>query len=618
MVIAVQSVHADPIADHPAKEELNRAFTLPAPSGFQATGIKRDDYLKLIAGNVDFFLKCQNEKGAIIDPFSKGERQYSTPAFAASAGLLVKEAGRSDLLDPACRAMTHALTALVEKHSADGHSDFYIPLLVHAHRFLKDAAPADQVKHWEELFRKIDPTTMYNAKLRGMNWNVVSCSGELLRRHDGLIADDRKDAQMKYLESCLNGHMKTLNRLGLFEDPGFPMAYDAFSRLWLDDMQSDNAYTGVHEKEIESFLRQGGLSTLLMLSPSGEWLPGGRSALHSWNEAEILAICEMNANYWKKQGRDDVAGAFKRAAHLAYQSMARWQRPTGELWIIKNRAEPETRFAYEGYSNHSQYNLLPMAMLAIAYSRADESIAEKVSPMEVGGYVFDLRKGFHKIVAGAAGYYVVIDTAADPHYNATGLQRVQRAGVGFSALSDSAPIERAYGPKEVPNIAMAPGVQWKSSDQQWIGLANFSGDAKSKHHVADVKLTVKEASPAKTTFDVTYQLAGEFTGSVSETYTIDASGVTVAFRAPEKAAGYRLQFPVLVNNGASDVPMKVENNTLTITEQGSITRFDAPADAGAAITVEKTRTMNHNGYLDQAVVPTKDNTSTLTISLQQP
>src|SRR5262249_25167637 len=155
-----------------------------------------------------------------------------------------------------------------------------------------------------------------------MNWNIVSDSGEFLRRKDNLVPPDRADAQLAYLERCLQGHTVHFTPLGLYEDPGAPLAYDAFSRLWLEDMLADGAYDGKLAPRIPDFLKTGGLSPLLLLSPSGEWANGGRSAFHNWNEAEIAAICEMNAIKWKSQN-PAVAGAFKRAAHLAFQSVAR-------------------------------------------------------------------------------------------------------------------------------------------------------------------------------------------------------------------------------------------------------------------------------------------------------
>src|SRR5206468_3852052 len=149
----------------------------------------------------------------------------------------------------------------------------------------------------------------------------------------------------------------------------------------------------------------------------------------------------------------------------------------------------------------SQYNLLPMAMLAIAYERADDSIAERPLPSEFGSYVFDLRDPFHKVCAASGGYYVLIDTMADEHYDSTGLIRVHRRVVELSPLSDSASISYG-GVKGDPHLALTPGLQWKDGDQ-WIGLADFhrpekSDDpkeqAKPQRVVKSAKLAIGSAS----------------------------------------------------------------------------------------------------------------------------
>ncbi|MGC4033892.1 MAG: hypothetical protein QM754_19600 [Tepidisphaeraceae bacterium] len=614
------NAHADTLTDHPAADSLKTIFAKPVPADFKATGVDRSAYLKLIAGNVDYFKTCQNAAGAIIDPVSKGERQYSTPAFAAAAGLLVKEAGRTDLTEPATRTLTCALTALVNKKAADNHADFYIPLLMHAYRFMKDVVPPEQKSAWETLFKKIDHASTYRADLRGMNWNIVSSSGELLRRHDGLVADDKKDAQFAYLEECLAGHMKTLTPIGLFEDPGSPLAYDAFSRLWLEDVYADNAYEGKLKDQIGTFLRTGGLSTLLMLSPTGEWPVGGRSGMHQWTDAEALAICEINAVQWKKAGRDDVAGAFKRAAHLAYQSMARWQRPSGELFIIKNRAEPAKRLAYEGYSNHSQYNLLPMAMLAIAYSRADETIVEKPTPSEIGGYVFDARPTFHKIFAAAAGYYAEIDTAGDPHYNATGLQRVHRAGVTMPALTDSSANDRGFGDKKGPKAGLALGLAWNPGDDKtkWLGLADFAHEGGKPVAAAD--LSVDSATSDKAAFTVIYKLGGKDGDgkTVTEQYALSSNGVELTAKASGITGPLAVRWPVLVNDGAKNTIVNTSANSVGVTFDNSTTLVTFPAGMLAGpIIVTGPRIEHHSGYVQAATAPLADDTLKATITLEQ-
>ena len=493
---------------------------------------KTDDYLKLIAGNVDFFQAISaGGWAAIIDPIEHAEIQYSTPAFALAAAVLVQNAQRKDLLEPASRALSCALTALLARKAANGHSDFYIPLIMHAHRILVDLVDEPTRIKWAKQLRSIDPTTMYSAAQRGMNWNIVSDSGEFLRRADGFVPADKADAQMDYLEQCLTDHMKHFTKLGpaSYEDPNAPLAYDLFAQQDLARRCTgrrrrcggigSRLYDGKYAHVIRDFLDTGSLSTLLLASPVGEWPNGGRSAFHNWNRgAAVTVICEIEANRWQKAHQPVVAGAFKRAAHLALQSLMRWQRPTGELWIVKNRADPHERLGFESYSYTSQYNLLPMAMLAMAYAHADDSIVERPVPSEAGAYVFDLRETFHKIIAAAGGYYVEIDTGADPHYNATGLQRVHRAGVFFSPLSDSTAAERAYGPPGA-NYEKEAGhdARFAMERPQRHGVAipcRFWLGTTSKWPVKDAVLKVAESGKGTVRFSVDYALAGDVDGAM--------------------------------------------------------------------------------------------------------
>ncbi len=609
--LAADETDQKAFSPHPAAAALEQVFdSANQRKDFTASGISRRDYLSLIAGDVDFFKKCQNSDGAIIDPYIKQEVQYSTPAFAVAAGILSAESGRADLLEPAERALSCSITALVTHHAANGHSDFYIPLIVHAFRLLKDKAPASLVRHWHDQLSNLDPTTAYNAQLRLMNWNIVSSCGELLRRHDGLIAPDLMAKQADYLEKCLAGHIDKLTRFGMYEDPSSPLAYDQFARLWLDDMMADDAYSGPLASHLREFLRMGGLSTLLLLSPSGEWASGGRSALHNWNEAETAVICEINANYWKQAGRPDVAGAFKRGAHLAFESMRRWQRPSGELWIIKNRAEPPVRLGYEIYSFHTQYNLLPMAMLAMAYEHADDSIAERPAPAEVGGYVFDLRQIFHKIVAAAGGYYILIDTSADPHYNATGLQRVHRSGVAFPPLNDSSAPQRAYGPTGGDKMALAPGIQWKTADQAnspWRSLADFTLGETDR--VSSVALEVGHTSSDEVAFKLDFALDGPTDQGrhIVDNYVISGAGVECDDQivGGPPIAATRVGFPALVSDGAEDTGVTTDVSEAKIVDHGSVLDWRIITSNGknpaAELKLVGPRLVTHSGYVRDLV-----------------
>lgn len=80
---------------------------------------------------------------------------------------------------------------------------------------------------------------------------------------------------------------------------------------------------------------------------------GGRSSQHQWNEAVSCVTYEYWASKLKAEGDLQGAAAFKRAAGLSLKSLQRWQRPTGEFWVLKNRFDPALRHGYEGYTYYS-------------------------------------------------------------------------------------------------------------------------------------------------------------------------------------------------------------------------------------------------------------------------
>lgn len=622
----------DAVARHPAGATLARLFPAPAPAlppEFAPTGLTKQDYLKLVAGNVDFWKRHQNPAGAIIDPYEKDpadpgqglEKQYSTPAFALSCATLIKEAGRDDLLDAAVRAFSFALSALQNKTTANAHPDFYIPMLVHAHRALRTRVPADVAAKWEGQFKALVPQQVYKDTRGGGNWNLVNVAGEALRRKDDLVAPEQLAAQQKYLDAMLAAQQKHFSRYGMYLDPNVPLAYDAFPRLWLEDMLADGAYPdGAERGAVEQFVMLGGLSSLLLVSPSGEWPSGGRSAHHQWNEAQSAVIGEANAARWKRLGRDDLAGAFKRMARMSVESIFRWQRPSGELWIVKNYAEPAGRFGFEGYSFNSQYNLLAAAMLCIAHARADESIPERPMPSEHATYVYDISDPFTKVVAASGGYYVLVDIAADGHYNGTGLQRVHRRGVALSPLSDSAAPDRWFaGAKGDPKIGLAPGIQWKDGDA-WIGLADFQREkaapktsatapppapARPQRVVKRAEVIIDPSSDLGAVFMIRYDLEGPGARDVAERYEITADGVQCTQRFADDAGPVetaRFAFPLLVNDGARDTRVSLDPpGRLNVGGSGGELTLQILPPPELKFTLDGPRIPTHNGHVQAAV-----------------
>jgi rhamnogalacturonyl hydrolase YesR len=558
-----------------------------------ATNIKRDDYLKLIAGNVDFFKKHQNERGAIIDPYFGEEIQYATPCFATAAATLVAYADRKDLIDPAARAMDWATQCLHDGQAANHHEDFYAPSLAHALPLLKGKVDATRYAKWEENIRTFDPYKVYHARPGGGNWNVVAIDGEWIFHKLGLREST------KFIADSLGAQARMFDYpWGLYTEG--PMPYDHFPRLWAADMLA-NGYDKEFSKELAEQIRRGAVTSLFMQSPNGELPAGGRSAHHQWNEAEQVVTYEIFANKAQADGDAQLAGVYKRAAHLAFKSMQRWQRPSGEMWIVKNRMDPEKKWAYEGYSSHSQYNLLPMAMLSIAYQHAQktEGVKEQPAPCEVGGFVINLRPVFHKVFANAGGMYIEIDTGGDSHYNATGLIRIHKKGFNPQlGPSDSLTKDLSYNVPPAPRTDAAVGIGWKDAAGNWRRLAEFDGQK-----ISNIELKDAQADPSKVTFTLIY--SGYFSGptTVIEHYVVTPTRVDLTSELPGYTGPTQMAWPVLDDIGDAKTQIEVKDKTLSVTLANDTQTFTAP-DA-EKVTVGEERYGFHNGLAKLATAEFK-------------
>ncbi|WP_334319284.1 glycoside hydrolase family 88 protein [Termitidicoccus mucosus] len=573
---------------------LERARTLDAPS---PSGMDEKDYLRLIAGNVDFFTKLQDENGAIIDPYRKQEFQYSTPCYAFAAAMLVEHAGRADLLAPALRAMDWAVLSLARNKAANNHQDFYPFFLAHALPILARHATAEQAARWKEQLASIDPWTLYRGQPGLSNWNVKALSGEAMLKLAG-VRDDTS-----YIDHSLAAQGRHFQSpWGLYIDwnPSKKIegvtCYDLFPRTFLA-VALEAGWRGVCADQATAMIDRGAITSLFLESPAGEMPSGGRSAHHQWNEALEVATFELYAAKAERGGDRFLAGVYKRAAHLAFASMRRWQRPSGELWIIKNRFEPETQHAFEAYSGHSQYNLMPMALLGIAWQQAQKTagIPEQITPAELGGFIVNLRPEFPQIIANSGGTYLQINTAPDPHYDVLGLNRVHY--VNFNPqLGPSDSVNRKSDRPRYPagpRKAIAIGLSWKAdAGDKWDALANYHRD-----HVKKVEVEEQAATPGEVRFKIIYE--GDFGGvkRVVESYkitpdTIEISGAVDGYNGP-----LRYVWPVLADDGARQPAIRLEKQAVSVSLDGDTQVFAAP---GGSVRVGETRYPFHNGWAREA------------------
>lgn len=551
----------------------------PAPSGKSG-----EDYLRLIAGNVDFFQGFQTERGAIIDPYEQEELQYSTPAFALAAAALVSHADRHDLLEPAARAMDWATLTLRHGTAHERHNDFYPPLLAHAWRLLNDRVKPERAAAWRERLTGYDPQRTYRFGQGGGNWNVVALSGEALFHQLGL-----RDS-LAYAEASLLRQGARMTPHGMYLDVNSEaMAYDHFPRLWLADMLG-NGYDGDGAESLRIFLERGAWTSLFIQSPAGELPTGGRSAHHQWNEAAQCVTFEVFAGLADREGDAIATGVFKRAARRSLAAMERWQRPSGELWVVKNRVDPVERHGYENYSFHSQYNLLPMAMLVIAYehARPTEDVPEQMTPAEVGGFVVDLGSGFHKIFANAGGMHVQIDSGGMTSYDPTGLVRIHSRAQNPQLGPSDGLIAKGSG------VTAAVGVAWQNQAGQWHRLAEHGKD-----RIYSADLTVLKQDPDEVVFKIEYE--GDFSGieAVRETYRVTPDAVELQSTVEGYSGPLRMIVPLLASDGQRETRIHQDGTRAAVALEGDTQQFAFPG--ATKVKIPEKRFPNRNGWMRLAV-----------------
>jgi hypothetical protein len=282
-------------------------------AGLKPTGLRREEYLRLIQGIGGFFTPFQNERGAILDPYDKKERQYSTPAFALAGAVLLVSGRAPEFLSPVVRAMRAACADLADGKAAEGHADFFTVLLMHADRVLGTITSESVATGWRRDLARVVPERVYRDQPGGQqphNWNLVAAAGEWLR------ARDRLGGSKRWVDGSLARQVEHFTPAGMYRDPADPMAYDHFARLWALDLVEEG-YTGRHAKFLDACVERGAWASLFMQSPWGELPCGGRSAHHQWNEAQQAVTFETFARRTPVAGTRRPRGVRGRASVVA-------------------------------------------------------------------------------------------------------------------------------------------------------------------------------------------------------------------------------------------------------------------------------------------------------------
>ena len=557
------------------------------------TGATEELYTDLSEPIVRQAVAWQEPGGRIIDPFVGYETPTATARFVGALAGLILQGRCLDLADSGIRALTAAAGDLYASSDKPVKgSEFYPKELMLGYLALKDRVDEATHKLWKEHLGGFDPEATYDVVLAKLpaaelhNYTTFALAGEQIKKRYWIA--DATD----FIERHMATQLPRFTALGMYRDPANPMTYDAVARMNLSLLMFFG-YEGPQRGALEEMLRRGALTMLLTMSTTGECPYGGRSNQQNFNEATAALIFEYEAARAQKAGDAELAGVFKRAAHLAVLSVKRWLdlRPVS---FVKNEFPASSQHGRQkGYGFYGVYSLLIASQLGLARLVAGPRIEERPVPWERSAYVIRLDDDFHKVFASAGGYHLEIDTRADHHYDATGLGRLHRAGVPTeTALSTPVVPKPEYlvSTPEAPRaVAVGPG--WESGGRvQW--LSDLSAE------IEKVGFEVLEEKVDRLRFRIVYAIGKDGRG-VTETYELDPRGLTAGWEIRpgpgESTGGIRLQVPLLETDGRHESKVRSGEGSLVLHYQEHVYKVICQAPPKVEAVLEGFTASNRNG-----------------------
>lgn len=489
-------------------------------------------------------------------------------------------ADHNDFVDLYIKHMTNALNHMID-HAGKG-LDFATFELCMAYVLTSNIVAEETTTYWKGKLGEIkgtyftdDPDGWYNISCQSQDNRASYVDGaEQIREYLGLI--DAED----YIDTSLSKINKKFTTNGMFRDSNSkakqnPFLYDYTVRAHFSVVDFFG-YGGEYSDQLKTWLRKGGLTTLLLQSTNGEIPYGGRSNQYLFNETLLASSCEYEANYYKSIGDEYLAGVFKRSAHIAIESI---QDYLNEGKHIKNMMSSND-YGIDDYGQYDKYMVSLSSFLAIGYFYADDSIEEEYCPAEVGGYVAHENELFNTIVASCGGYSIELLTTQIKHEDSIGLNRIVKDGIPASlGVSSSFAANPDYNIKTgLPEgITSSPETNWYSFDVAWknqageiVKLSDFHA-ATVTEYALNSEVNIIEESKDKVVFSVKY--FGENMDGVDaviEKYTLTEEGLKIETELVNPVKDEILfTVPLLYENGDKEnaiVPNKIsDENKVTLT-----------------------------------------------------
>ena len=564
------------------------------------SGLSKNNYLQIIAGQVRVFQQYQNDSGRIVDPVENMEKYFTTPCYAHSVAVLAASGYTKDknLIESGMLAMDVATKDMSKNWSAGSHGDFYTWPVIFALNLYKGIADEGRHEIWSNNIAMMNPENFYRAYLKyGNNWNIVNLAGEFLRFQHNYTS-------LNYIDTCLKEQLYHFTDNGMYDEHGNPLPYDLFARHYISGMLA-LGYHGAFYDQYRDIAWKGAWMSLFLQSPYGELPSGFRSSQHIWNEAEQCMVFEIYAMEYAKAGKKEIAGAFKRGAMLSLGNIMEWIRPDGAGYIVKNKYPIEAKHGYEDYSVHTCYNMLSTSMLAQAWQFSDDAIVEKSAPADIGGYVVSIHDPFHKIIASADQSYLEYDTRGDQIYNPTGIIRIHIVG----SHPQLGPSDGCAGKYSGKGISIATGPSWKNSDDTWSSLAEGMPD--------DPTIEIIDESSGIVKFRVAYNLKDIKNKSIKviETIKVERGSITVEDEIIGDILLMQVTWPMLAFNGKAFSNINIDKKTAILSLEGQQIKFQMIEPENISLSRSGKQYGHRNGIIEPLVAEFQGNKATYSISL---
>lgn len=519
-------------------------------------------YLDLMDKTLDAYSTAHIER-YFDDVRRGGLREHGFPRLTANMGILIAHSRRLDLKPLFLDMMDFCCSTIPHVHAAN---EFSVREIIFCIIELERAGAVEpeRIAAWKADLATIDPFTCYDKiahkpEDKVHNWACFALVSEWMRQYIGLC-----DAT-EFVGIQLPTQLCRIEENGMYRDPHNPMVYDLVPRGLLS-LLLHFGYRGEYYGEIDDHLRRAGLLTLEMQSVTGEIPYGGRSAQFVHNEAMMVVSLEFEARRYAAEGDMALAGRFKHAISLALDNIAGWLAKT-PIRHTKNRFPTETKYGCEGYAYFDKYMITAASFLYAAASICDDSIP--AVPPAAHTAAVQTSHHFHKVFLRAGDYFAELDTDADPHYDASGLGRVHRAGAPSPiCLTVPCPAEPKYRidtDAPIP-FAICPAVcrdgVWQDGTAAVYAVETLSHDDTT----ATAVLTCTIADTP-----------------VRMTVTVSAAGVEVAAEGEGEIA---LMLPAFTFDGTDHPAIAVDETSLTVTYDGWHCRSTTDgtlADTGAIV-----------------------------------